>query len=109
MKIRRVVSCRRTGIHDEVNSRFSQILRKAPKKKGRDLAKLRANSVANFFCIRNDSALYLTSVTYVLDQWFPNWAVLPPWGAVGLPRWALIGTRGGRERCYYHRGALVDK
>jgi hypothetical protein len=34
-----------------------------------------------------------------------------PWGAVGLPRWALIGTRGGRERCYYHRGggALVDK
>jgi hypothetical protein len=32
-----------------------------------------------------------------------------PWGALGLPRWALIGTRGGRERCYYHRGALVDK
>jgi hypothetical protein len=32
-----------------------------------------------------------------------------PWGAVGLTRWALIGTRGGRERCYYHRGALVDK
>jgi hypothetical protein len=32
-----------------------------------------------------------------------------PLGAVGLPRWALIGTRGGRERCYYHRGALVDK
>jgi hypothetical protein len=32
-----------------------------------------------------------------------------PWGAVVLPRWALIGTRGGRERCYYHRGALVDK
>jgi hypothetical protein len=29
-----------------------------------------------------------------------------PWGAVGLQRWAL---RGGRERCYYHRGALVDK
>ena len=21
-----------------------------------------------------------------------------PWGAVGLPRWALIGTRGGRGR-----------
>jgi hypothetical protein len=38
-----------------------------------------------------------------LDQWFPKW------GAVGLPRWALIGTRGGRERCYYYRGALVDK
>jgi hypothetical protein len=32
-----------------------------------------------------------------------------PGGAVGLRRWALIGTRGGRERCYYHRGALVDK
>jgi hypothetical protein len=32
-----------------------------------------------------------------------------PWEAVGLLRWALIGTRGGRERCYYHRGALVDK
>jgi hypothetical protein len=32
-----------------------------------------------------------------------------PWGAVGLPRWALIGTRAGRERCYYHRGALVNK
>jgi hypothetical protein len=32
-----------------------------------------------------------------------------PSGAVGLPRWALIGTRGGRQRCYYHRGALVDK
>jgi hypothetical protein len=31
------------------------------------------------------------------------------WGAVGLPRWALIVTRGGRERCYYLRGALVDK
>jgi hypothetical protein len=28
-----------------------------------------------------------------------------PWGAVGLPRWALIGTRGGRERRYYHRGS----
>jgi hypothetical protein len=22
-----------------------------------------------------------------------------PWGAVGLPRWALLGTRGGRGRC----------
>jgi hypothetical protein len=33
-----------------------------------------------------------------------------PWGgAVGLPKWALIGTRGGRESFYYHRGALVDK
>jgi hypothetical protein len=32
-----------------------------------------------------------------------------PWRAVGLPRWALIGKRGGRERCNYHRGALVDK
>jgi hypothetical protein len=32
-----------------------------------------------------------------------------PWGAVGLTRWALIGTRGGRERCYYHRRELVDK
>jgi hypothetical protein len=51
-----------------------------------------------------------------LKQWFPKWAVLPPWGAVELSRWALIDTRGGRERCYYHRGrcyyhrgALVDK
>jgi hypothetical protein len=48
---------------------------------------------------------------------FPYTAVVPkvggtaPWGPVGLPRWALIGTRGGRESCYYHRGggALVDK
>ena len=39
----------------------------------------------------------------------PNVGGTAPWGAVGLPRWALIGTRGERERCYYHRGALVDK
>jgi hypothetical protein len=32
-----------------------------------------------------------------------------PWGAVGLPRWALIGTRGGRERCYYHRGGGASR
>jgi hypothetical protein len=44
-----------------------------------------------------------------IAQWFQKWAVPPPWGEVGLPRWALIGMRGERERCYYHRGALVDK
>jgi hypothetical protein len=32
-----------------------------------------------------------------------------PWGAVGLPKWALIGTGGGREHYYYYKGALVDK
>jgi hypothetical protein len=32
----------------------------------------------------------------------------PPWESVGLPRWALMGTIGGRERCH-HKGALVDK
>jgi hypothetical protein len=39
----------------------------------------------------------------------PNVGGTAPWGVVGLPRWALIGTRGGRERCYVHRGALVEK
>jgi hypothetical protein len=46
----------------------------------------------------------------IVDRWIGRRAVVPkvdgtaPWGAVGLPKWALIGTRGGRERCYYHRG-----
>jgi hypothetical protein len=49
--------------------------------------------------------LHVVSCTPVV----PKVGGTTPWGAVGLPRWALIGTRGGRERCYYHRGALVDK
>jgi hypothetical protein len=38
----------------------------------------------------------------------PKVGITAPCGAVGLPRWALIGTRGERERCYYHREALVE-
>jgi hypothetical protein len=63
----------------------------------------------------------LTAITYItyykniskrgprVKAVVPKMGGAAPWGAVGLPRWALIGTRGGRERCYYHRGALVDK
>ena len=42
-----------------------------------------------------DNQLYLFPCMVTVKQWFP--------------KWALIGTRGGRERCYYHTAALVDK
>jgi hypothetical protein len=49
---------------------------------------------------------------YLSTSVVPKVGGIAPWGAVGLPRWALIGTRGGRERCYYHGGgggAQVEK
>jgi hypothetical protein len=52
----------------------------------------------NFACV------YLMSSAVV-----PKVGGTAPWGSVGLPRWALIGMRSVRERCYYHRGVLVDK
>jgi hypothetical protein len=49
------------------------------------------------------------SIVHPSSAMIPKVGGTAPCGAVGLPRWALIGKRGGRERCYYHRGALVDK
>jgi hypothetical protein len=56
-----------------------------------------------------DKRVNVCSVVSVVRPVVPKVDGTAPWGAVGLPRWALIGTRGGRERCYYHKGALVDK
>jgi hypothetical protein len=46
---------------------------------------------------------------YIHRSVVPKVGGTTPWGAVGLLRWALIGSRGGREHCYNHRGVLVDK
>jgi hypothetical protein len=69
-----------------------------------------AGSVTSFIsCCSQVSVLSCCCFLDMCISVVPKVGGTAPWGAVGLPRWALIGTRGRRERCYYHRGALVDK